>query len=147
NEMNIPSILEKDKEQGNDVYYTIEAQQGRTEIFTGTETETLGYNGSFLGPIVKLKKGQTAHITLKNSLHEPTTFHWHALIIKGDGDGGPHEVIEPGEEKQITFDVQQDRATLWFHPHPLGETSKQVYEGLAGLMYIEDAKKDTFVHG
>src|SRR5699024_8452150 len=84
---------------------------------------------------------------LKNSLHEPTTFHWHGLIIKGDGDGGPHEVIEPGEEKQITFDVQQDRATLWFHPHPLGETSKQVYEGLAGLMYIEDAKEDTFVHG
>lgn len=147
NELNIPPILEKDKTVGNDVYYTIEARQGGTEIFAGTETETFGYNGTFLGPIVKLKKGQTAHLTLKNSLEEATTFHWHGLIIKGDGDGGPHEAIEPNKEKEITFEVKQDRATLWFHPHPLGETAKQVYNGLAGLMYIEDDQEDSFTHG
>src|SRR5690625_7801135 len=96
---------------------------------------------------MKLKKGQTAHIKLKNSLNEETTFHWHGLIIAGDADGGPHDVIQPGEEKEITFDVQQDRATLWFHPHPKGKTAKQVFEGLAGLMYIEDDMDDPYVHG
>lgn len=147
NELKIPPILQKDKEEGNDVYYTIEAQKGQTEIFDGIQTKTLGYNASFLGPVMKLKKGQTVHIKLINSLDEETTFHWHGLIIAGDADGGPHDVIQPGEEKEITFVVQQERATLWFHPHPKGKTAKQVFEGLAGLMYIEDGMDDPYVYG
>lgn len=147
NELKIPPVLKSDKEDGNDVYYTIEAQKGQTEIFEGIQTKTLGYNSSFLGPVMKLKKGQTTHIKLKNSLDEETTFHWHGLIIAGDADGGPHNVIQPGEEKEITFEVKQDRATLWFHPHPKGKTAKQVFEGLAGLMYIEDDMDDPYVYG
>ncbi|NGP44192.1 multicopper oxidase domain-containing protein [Bacillaceae bacterium SIJ1] len=147
NALNIPPILESDQKSGNDVYYTIEAQKGQTEIFEGYQTDTLGYNSSFLGPVLKLQKGQTVHMTLKNRLDEETTFHWHGLIIEGDADGGPHSVIQPGEEKEITFKVQQERATLWFHPHPKGKTAKQVFEGLAGLMYIEDDAEDPYVYG
>jgi len=147
NELKIPRVLKSDKEDGNEVYYTIEAQKGQTEIFEGIQTNTLGYNSSFLGPVMKLKKGQTVHIKLKNSLDEKTTFHWHGLVIAGDADGGPHNVIQPGEEKEITFEVKQDRATLWFHPHPKGKTAKQVFEGLAGLMYIEDDMDDPYVYG
>lgn len=65
NELNIPPLLESDRENESDIYYTIEAQKGRTEIFTGTETATLGYNTSFLGPVLTMKKGQTAHVKLK----------------------------------------------------------------------------------
>lgn len=147
NELNIPPMLASDSETESDIYYTIDAQQGQTEIFDGIQTKTLGYNSAFLGPVVTLKKGQTAHLTLKNSLAEETTFHWHGLIIDGEADGGPHAVIQPGEEKDITFDVQQDRATLWFHPHPEGKTAKQVFGGLAGLLYIEDDVKDTYEYG
>src|SRR5699024_742605 len=92
NELNIPPVLESDKETGNNISYAIEAKKGQTEIFEGIQTETLGYNSSFLGPVVKLKKGQTAHLKLKNSLDEETTFHWHGLIIGGEADGGPHDV-------------------------------------------------------
>src|SRR5699024_9481728 len=45
---------------------------------------------------------------------------------------------KPGEEKQIEFEVTQEASTLWFHPHPDGKTAEQVYNGLAGLVYIED---------
>src|SRR5699024_8480342 len=76
NELKIPPILESDKETGNDIYYTIEAKKGQTEFFEGIQTETLGYNSPFLGPVVRLKKGQTAHVKLKNSLDRATTFHW-----------------------------------------------------------------------
>src|SRR5699024_984928 len=144
NELNIPPVLESDKETGNNISYAIEAKKGQTEIFEGIQTETLGYNSSFLGPVVKLKKGQTAHLKLKNSLDEETTFHWHGLIIGGEADGG---LIQPGEEKEITFKVQQEASTLWCHPHPLGKTAKQVYEGLAGLIYIEDDMENPYVYG
>lgn len=143
NELKLPPLLERDKKEGNHVYYTIDAQKGQTEIFKGTQTNTLGYNTSFLGPVIQMEKGQTVHINTKNSLDEETTFHWHGLKIPGDADGGPHRIVKPGESKEITFKVDQDAATLWFHPHPMGNTAKQVYEGLAGFIYIEDKKENS----
>src|SRR5699024_6847088 len=73
-----------------------------------------------------------------NEPDEETTFHWHVREVPGEGDGGPHSIIEPGEEKRIEFEVTQEASTLWCHPHPVGKTGEQVYNGLAGLIYIED---------
>src|SRR5690625_297066 len=136
NELEIPSVLESDNE--DEVAYTVRAQKGETEIFDGTETKTYGYNGSFLGPMLRLNKGDKVKIKTVNELDEETTFHWHGLEVPGEADGGPHESLKPGEEKLIEFEVTQEASTLWFHPHPDGETAEQVYNGLAGLIYIED---------
>ncbi|MHA6258506.1 multicopper oxidase family protein [Sporosarcina sp. CAU 1771] len=136
NELKIPSILERDNE--GEVAYTVRAQIGETEIFDGIETRTYGYNGTFLGPMIRMDKGDTVKIRTINELDENTTFHWHGLEVAADVDGGPHDLIKPGEEKTIEFKVEQEAATLWFHPHPDGKTSEQVYNGLAGLIYIED---------
>lgn len=141
NELKIPPLLKSDKEEGDDIYYTVEAQKGETEIFKGSKTNTLGYNSSFLGPVIQMKKGQNVHINTKNSLDEETTFHWHGLKIPGHSDGGPHSVVKPGESEEISFKVNQNAATLWFHPHPEGNTAQQVFNGLAGLIYIEDDQK------
>lgn len=136
NELAIPPMLEAEHEQG--IEYTVRAQQGVTEIFEGIQTNTSGYNGSFLGPVLRLEKGEKVKIKTINELDEDTTFHWHGLEVSGEEDGGPHSVLTPGEEKVIAFDVTQEAATLWFHPHPIGKTAEQVYNGLAGLIYIED---------
>ena len=71
-------------------------------------------------------------------MDEVTTYHWHGLIVDEASDGGPHMTIEPDETKTIDFNVDNEAATLWYHPHPHGSTSKQVYEGLAGMVIIED---------
>ncbi|MDV6378275.1 multicopper oxidase domain-containing protein [Sporosarcina sp. GW1-11] len=136
NEVNIPPLLASDTEKGRN--YTIKAQKGEVEIFDGIKTATLGYNGDFLGPVLRFKKGETVTIKTINELDEMTTFHWHGLEVSGEADGGPHKTLSPGEEETITFEVTQEAATLWFHPHPEGKTSEQVYKGLAGLIYIED---------
>ncbi|MFK2825143.1 multicopper oxidase domain-containing protein [Bacillus sp. B190/17] len=136
NELKIPVALERSNEEG--VLYTVRAQKGKTEIFDGIETNTYGYNKSFLGPMLRLKKGETVKIRTINELNENTTFHWHGLEVSGEEDGGPHNILKPGEENVIEFKVTQEAATLWFHPHPEGKTAEQVYNGLAGLIYIED---------
>ncbi len=136
NELKIPAMLERDNEEG--VAYTVRAQKGKTEIFDGTETITYGYNGSLLGPMLRFNKGDKVKIRTINELDEETTFHWHGLEVSADADGGPHDVIQPGEEKVVEFEVTQEASTLWFHPHPEGKTAEQVYNGLAGLIYIED---------
>lgn len=133
NELALPPILEPE----NGVV-DITAQQGTIEIFKGIKTKTYGYNGSFLGPIIRVNKDQTVTFRTKNELSEPTTFHWHGLEIPGKGDGGPHQVLNPGATEDVKFTVNQGASTLWFHPHPEGATAEQVYKGLAGLIYIED---------
>src|SRR5690625_277720 len=137
NELKIPKELEQD-EKSKEIVYTVQAQKGKTEIFDGTQTDTIGYNGAFLGPMLRFNKGDIVKIKTINELDEETTFHWHGLEVAGDADGGPHSALQPGEEKVIEFKVDQEAATLWFHPHPNGKTSEQVYNGLAGLIYIED---------
>ena len=142
NELTFPNILKPDQEDNHSISYTIHAQQGTSEIFAGNKTNTYGYNGDFLGPVIRVKKGMDVSLHLVNDLKEDTTFHWHGLEIPAEGDGGPHQVLKSGESKTIRFTVKQDAATLWFHPHPMNETAKQVYKGLAGLLYIDDESSD-----
>ncbi|WP_342614674.1 multicopper oxidase family protein [Peribacillus frigoritolerans] len=138
NELTFPKVLKPDQEDNNSISYTIRAHKGTSEIFDGIKTKTYGYNGDFLGPVIRVEKGMKVTIHLVNDLKEDTTFHWHGLEVPGNEDGGPHKVLKPGESETIHFTVKQDAATLWFHPHPMHETGKQVFKGLAGLLYIDD---------
>src|SRR5699024_7629573 len=138
NEIEIPSALGSESENEDEVAYTVRAQEGETEISDGTKTKTLRYNGDFLGSVLRISKGDKVKIKTINDLDEKTTFHWHGLEVPGEADGGPHKSLEPEEEKIIELKVTQEASTLWFHPHPDGKTAEQVYNGLAGLIYIED---------
>ena len=139
----IPKRLEPDRVTKDAVYYTIEADEGTTQFFKeGEKSETLGYNGNLLGPMIELPKGKTVYIDTVNRLDEPTTFHWHGLIIPAEMDGGPHQAVAPGKKARVRLDINQEPSTLWFHPHPMGDTAEQVYKGLAGLLYVTDSDTD-----
>lgn len=133
NELALPPLLEP-----KNGIVDITAQIGTSEIFEGVQTETYGYNGSYLGPIIRINEGETVTFRTNNKLTEPTTFHWHGVDIPGEGDGGPHQLLKQGETEDVKFTVNQGASTLWFHPHPEGATAEQVYKGLAGLIYVED---------
>ena len=76
--------------------FTLQAQSGQTSFFPGRPTPTLGFNQSYLGPVVKLAKGEvTAQVS--NSLDMDVSCHWHGLLLPGDADAGPHQPIAPGE--------------------------------------------------
>lgn len=70
-------------------------QQGISKFIPTANTTTWGYNGSLLGPALKLKRGQPVTININNQLPETTTVHWHGLEISGEEDGGPQAMIEP----------------------------------------------------
>lgn len=144
NELKIPEVLEK--QENSEVDYEITASIGTTEFFEGTQTETYGYNGYLLGPTVRLKKGETIKVRFTNDLNELTTVHWHGLEIPGEVDGGPNQIILPGEDRIITLEADQPSATLWYHPHPHGDTGKQVFKGLGGLLYIDEPEDATHIY-
>ena len=136
--LRIPAILEPDTAEGNTRRYTLRMDEGQTEFREGSKTQTLGYNGSYLGPTIILNRGEDIQVTLLNQMQEETTVHWHGLLVPSDADGGPHQVIEPGAGRDVAFSVKQEAATLWYHPHTIGKTARQVYGGLAGFLLVKD---------
>lgn len=129
----IPDLLTADA--SNRMQLIVQAGQSS---FTGKTATTWGYNGSLLGPAVKLSKGQSVTVDIHNQLAEETTLHWHGLEIPGEVDGGPQGIIPAGGKRSVTFTPDQRAATCWFHPHQHGKTGRQVAMGLAGLVLIED---------
>jgi blue copper oxidase len=118
------------------------ARPGTVDFLPGQRTATYGYNGPFLGPALCVRRGQTVRIDFANHLPDPTTVHWHGLIIPGEVDGGPHRPVAPGQHWRPALSINQPAATLWFHPHFYPTTTAQVTKGLAGLLVIDDEETD-----
>lgn len=139
----LPPLLEAASKTSKKIEYDLKTQTGESQIFEGNKTKTLGYNGNLLGPVIKVKKGQEVVINTENTLNEETSFHWHGLKTNATSDGGPHQLVAPNSTEKVSFKVDQEAATLWFHPHSEGKTASQVYRGLAGLLYVEDENSET----
>jgi len=138
----IPPLLEDHNPDPNKAEFHLTAQNATKEFVPGKKTETMGYNGDYLGPVIRVRKGEEVTVKVKNELDDITTIHWHGLAVDGDEDGGPHSGIQPGETWSPQIKIDQPAATVWYHPHPEQQTGKQVYKGLAGLFLIEDEVSD-----
>ncbi|GKU24567.1 multicopper oxidase family protein [Clostridium folliculivorans] len=138
NSLPIPALLEDKNPDPKIDDFTLEPQQGLTSFIAGTQTKTMGYNGNFLGPVIRVNKGDQVNIHVNNKLNEATTVHWHGVEVNGENDGGPDQAIKPGTTWNPSFTINQQAATLWYHPHFSGTTATQVYSGLAGLFYVDD---------
>lgn len=139
--LKIPPLLQGEK-RGGKRHYALTAKAGASEFAPGIITRTWGYNGSFLGPTLALRRGDEISIAVQNSLNEATTVHWHGMILPAKSDGGPHQSIAPGQTWNTGFKVDQPAATLFYHSHQHHQTGAQVYRGLAGMVRIEDDAAD-----
>jgi blue copper oxidase len=109
--------------QGNAV--RLKVSSARHAFIKGRPTPAYGYSGPVLGPAIRMRRGDT-------------TVHWHGLLVPGDVDGGPHQVIKPGGTWRPRLKIEQPASTAWFHPHLHHDTARQVYMGLTGLIIVDD---------
>ena len=79
-ELYIPPVLEPEGIIAGVTSYNLIARTGRIAFFGSKETPTLGYNGNYLGPTIRVRRGEKVSIRVDNTLDEPTTVHWHGLI-------------------------------------------------------------------
>jgi len=141
NKLAVPPLLVGEMHGGVRVF-DLRMQSGATEFFKGVQTPTLGINGGFLGPTLKLRNGEKLRLNVTNAIGEPTTLHWHGLHLPAKADGGPHQIIANGATWSPEFEVKQMAATFWYHSHMFHKTGEQVWKGLAGFMLVEDAASD-----
>lgn len=123
---------------------TLRVQKAHVSLLPGVNTEVWAYNGEIPGPQIVVAEGDTVSITVINELDEPTTVHWHGLLVPASEDGNPQDEIKPQGSRVYTFKIPEGTAgTYWYHPHGHGTVSKQVFKGLAGT-FIVKAKEDVF---
>ena len=118
--------------------FSLTAQQGESSFDDGMHTTTWGFDGTHLGPTLRAARGERVRVEVTNALDETTTVHWHGMHLPAAMDGGPHQPIAPGGTWTPEWVVDQPAATLWYHPHPHGETEEHVSRGLAGLFLLDD---------
>ena len=110
------------------------------EVMSGRQ-DTLRPSDSYLGPIIRVRKGQRVRINFDNGLDEASNIHWHGLHVPDDMDGHPRHTAAPGKRYVYEFEIKDRAGTYWFHPHPHGRTGRQVYFGLAGLFIVSDEEE------
>ena len=140
NRLAIPPLLESTEENGTQVF-SLTLQKGDTEIFKGVQTETWGANGTYLMPTIRVRKGDNVEMHVTNELGQMTTIHWHGMHLPAAKDG-VHQIIDSGETWEPDWEIRQQAATLWYHPHLMGKTGEHVYNGLAGMFILEDANSE-----
>ncbi len=122
--------------------FNLNIQKGTTVFYPGHNTNTLGYNGAFLGPTLFMNKGDSVTLNVKNTLPvENSTVHWHGFHLPAKWDGGPYQLIAPNVTWSPKFKVLNKAATYWYHAHQHMKTEIQVSKGLAGMIIIRDSEE------
>lgn len=131
----VPKLIDA-ASQGNAVKLTVTS--GLHAFIKGQPTRTYGYSAPILGPVIRLRRGDEVQMTVENALNFVTTVHWHGLLVPGHDDGGPQQLIHPGDSWRPVLKIDQAAATLWYHPHPHHDTARQIYMGLTGMIIVDD---------
>jgi FtsP/CotA-like multicopper oxidase with cupredoxin domain len=136
--LKVPPLLEPELDGQGRKVFDLRFQAGTTELLKGRSSETLGLNGTYLGPTLRAARGDEVLVNIDNGTGESTTLHWHGMHLPAAMDGGPHQMIAPGETWSPTWRIDQPAASLWYHPHLHGATAEQVYRGAAGMFIVDD---------
>jgi FtsP/CotA-like multicopper oxidase with cupredoxin domain len=106
------------------------------ELAPGLRAKCWGYNGRVHGPVIEAVEGDLVRIYVTNRLPEPTTVHWHGVLVPNgmDGVGGlTQKTIQPGETFKYEVVLRQS-GTAMYHPHH--DEMVQMALGLTGMFII-----------
>lgn len=122
-------------EKGVKVFHLI-AEPVKQEFSPGLVVNAWGYNGSAPGPTIEAVEGDTVRILVTNKLPEPTTIHWHGILVPNAQDGvtGLNQApIQPGTTYTYEFTLKQ-HGTYMYHPH--FDEMIQIGMGMMGFFII-----------
>lgn len=135
------TTLEYTLEEGVKVFQLV-AEEIVQEFQPGMKVTCWGYNGRTPGPVIEAVEGDRVRIFVTNKLPEPTTVHWHGLILPNDMDGVSgitQKPILPGETYKYEFTLVQN-GTFMYHPHY--DDMMQIGLGMAGFFIIHPKEKE-----
>src|ERR1035438_930471 len=99
---------------------------------------TIGYNGSFPGPVLRLPEGRAITVDVVNDTAAPEIVHWHGLFTPVDADGSAEEgtpMVPAHGQRRYSF-VPRPSGTRWYHSHVYAGRNlhRATYSVLHGVM-------------
>jgi FtsP/CotA-like multicopper oxidase with cupredoxin domain len=126
-------------EDGRKTFHLI-AEPVVREFAPGLKVNCWGYNGQTPGPTIEAVEGDRVRIYVENRLPEPTSVHWHGVLLPNgmDGVSGLNQrAIHPGETFKYEFTVKQ-HGTQMYHPH--FDEMVQFSMGMMGFLIFHPKK-------
>ena len=106
------------------------------EFAPGCRAKCWGYNGTTPGPTLEAVEGDRVRVLVSNELPEPTSVHWHGILLPNgmDGVSGLNQAeIAPGETWAYEFTLRQ-HGTYMYHPH--ADEMTQMAFGMMGMFIV-----------
>lgn len=120
---------------GAKVFHLV-AEPVKHEFAPGLVGDCWGYNGRTPGPTIEAVEGNRGRIYVTNKLPEPTSVHWHGVLVPNAMDGVAglsQKAIQPGETFRYEFTLHQ-HGTQMYHPH--FDEMTQMAMGMMGMFVI-----------
>lgn len=127
---------------GSTKVFHLIAEPIKREFAPGFWVNCWGYNGSSPGPTIEAVEGDVVRIYVTNKLNEPTSVHWHGIILPNGMDGVAgltQKAIQPGETFKYEFELKQN-GTFMYHPH--SDEVTQISLGMMGFFIIHSKEDD-----
>jgi len=106
----------------------------------GLRSKCWGYNGMVPGPVIEATEGDRLRIYVQNDLPEPTTVHWHGLILPNgvDGVSGLNQKPIPPKATWVYEFTVKYPGTFMYHSHY--DEMTQIALGCAGMFVVHPKK-------
>lgn len=130
----VPPLLES--RRGQPLFMTL--QRAHWSFTQGTRAPVWGVNGRYLGPTIRVWKGDDVKLIYSNRLAENVSMTVAGLLVPGPLMGGPARMMSPNADWAPVLPIRQSAATLWYHANTPNRTAQQVYNGLAGMWLVEE---------
>lgn len=120
--------------------FELTADELSWEVEPGKVVDAMAYNGQIPGPSINADLGDKVRIVLHNKLDQPTTIHFHGLIVPNSEDGVPgitQDAVMPGDSYTYEFTIRNS-GTHMYHPH--FNAQDQVIKGLLGAFLVRDPR-------
>jgi FtsP/CotA-like multicopper oxidase with cupredoxin domain len=106
----------------------------------GTIVRTEVYNGLYVPPTLRARRGDRILLHLQNRTAETTNLHYHGMNVTPLGNGDNvfvHVVPETTFDYRIPISQRHPQGLYYYHPHQYGTTERQIMGGLSGLLIVE----------
>ena len=102
----------------------------------GRAVTAWAYNHTVPGPLLRVRVGEVLRAQLENRLPEPTSIHWHGIVVRNDMDGVPGVTQPPvAADGRFVYEFTvPDAGTYFFHPH----VGLQLDRGLYAVLVVDD---------
>lgn len=118
---------------------TLVASQ-QTVMIGGKPVLAMVYNGSYVGPTLRVRPGDTLIVNLVNHLNETTNLHFHGMHVSPSGNAdNVFRSIPSGQSFRYVVHIPMDQptGTYWYHSHDMTQGEEQVFGGLSGAIIVD----------